>query len=123
MRLNKAFLSIFGLVVLSSCVTIPNTMVCTAAGRLSVGAICAETLTAKTSDMTFDQYIAFLEPQPAISGLPERSGALCQSSDDWNKMKTALEQACRELGAACSNDTKASIANLSKNTPKPKRFN
>lgn len=45
--------------------------------------------------MAFDEYVAFLEPNN------ERGGALCQSSEDWNKQKTALEEACRELGPRC----------------------
>ena len=90
-------------------IVIPNTEACTAAGILSAGAICAETLTNKARDLTFDEYLDFLEPQvkrpdPAHPGefLPARGGAICQSVDDWNAQKTALELACRVLGKNCT---------------------
>jgi hypothetical protein len=95
---------------LSGCVSIkvPNTEVCTVAGILSEGAICAETQTHKTRDMTLDQFLDFLLPTDA------HGGAICQSADDWNKMKTALEQACRELGTQCSLEIHAAISRASK---------
>lgn len=52
--------------------------------------------------MTLNEYIDFLEPQPAHGGNPARAGAICESAADWTKKKTALEQACRELGRRCS---------------------
>lgn len=89
--------------LLSSCVTIPNTTACSVAGRLDAGMLCAETGTPRTSSMDLAQTIYFLEPQPSPSpGMTPRAGAICQSAEDWNKVKTALEQACRELGSKCS---------------------
>lgn len=35
--------------------------------------------------------------------------AICQSSDDWSKDHTALEEACQKLGAACSYDIRKMI--------------
>lgn len=116
----------FGLAVsLSACngIRIENTTVCTVAGKLSAGMICAETLTPKTGDLSFEQAVEFLEPQferpdPAQPGkvLPARAGALCQSSADWNKMKTALEQACEKMGDNCSKDIRTDLKSFSAKT-------
>lgn len=64
--------------------------------------------------MTFDEYIAFLEPQLAdpSKNLTARGGAICQSASDWNKLKTSLEQACKILGNNCSFEIKTSIDQL-----------
>jgi hypothetical protein len=100
---KKSLLAMFILMALSSgCATvrIPNTRVCTTAGVMSQGAICAETLTGTTQELTLDEWIAFLEPTD------KRAGALCQSTEDWNKQKIALELACRKLGKACSLEVK-----------------
>lgn len=107
------------ILTLNGCVTVPNVRICTAAGDLTSGAICAETQTGKTSDMTLDQFIEFLEPQPERPDpdhpgqtLPARGGAICQSTDDFTREKTALEKACRELGSACSMEMRAAIQSL-----------
>jgi hypothetical protein len=105
---------LFGLTALelSACVTgtvtVPNTRACTVAGVISAGAMCAETITGIQSDLSFDEFLDFLEPQeerpdPAHPGqtLPARGGAVCQSASDWGAQKTALEQACRILGRRC----------------------
>lgn len=97
-RTLKRFLqSTLALVLLSSCVTVPNVKVCSVAGVMTAGAICAETISGKTSEMDFNQLIDFLEPQQN----PKRAGAVFMSSEDFNKVKTALEEACRELGPKC----------------------
>jgi hypothetical protein len=87
---------------LASCVTVvPNTTQCTVAGSFEAGAICAETNTGIISEMTPDEFIAFLLPSDGyLTGKP-RAGAVCQSAADYNAMKTALEQACRILGKRC----------------------
>ena len=87
-------------------VQIPNTEFCTVAGTISAGAICAETITHKTRDMTFDEFLEFIEPSQ------NRGGALCQSAEDSAKLKTALEQACRLLGGRCSYEIRRTIATL-----------
>lgn len=88
-------------VLFSGCVTVRDGVVCTAAGQVSDGAVCSHTIQDKTFDMTFEEYIAFLEPQPETSDSPGRGGAVCMSSEDFQNMKTALEQACRYLGNKC----------------------
>ncbi len=120
MRRKALFLSLFVFMAFeSACVTVPNVGACSVAGTLSAGAICAETLTDKKWEMTLDEFLDFLEPQPERQDpadvskiLPARAGAICQSADDWNAMKTALEQACRELGSRCSYQVKQAIVSL-----------
>ena len=85
--------------MVSGCVTIPNTRQCQVSGVLDAGMICAENLTGIKSEMNLEQVIEFLEPQSLPS---PRAGAICMSPDDFNAMKTALEQACRDLGERCS---------------------
>lgn len=128
------FLSLFvSALALSSCMTVPNTTTCTAAGTMSAGLICAETLTDKTRELTFEEMIDMLEPQDArecvpLEGLsvcasspdpasasvklPARGGAIVQSAEDWNKNKTALEEACRLLGGQCSYEVQKAIGRM-----------
>jgi hypothetical protein len=94
--IKRSFLSLCALLLSGCAITVPNTRVCSIAGVISAGANCAWTLSEQTEEMTLDQFIEFLEPNDT------RGGAICQSSDDWNKMKTALEQACKKLGPNCS---------------------
>lgn len=44
--------------------------------------------------------------------LPARGGAIMQPAEDWNKLKTALELACRALGKHCTYDMKLAIGTL-----------
>lgn len=118
-KLRLLSLSVF--MVLSGCraghVVVPNTEACTAAGVIAAGAICAETITGATRDMTVDEFFDFLEPKaepsPNPSNIPSRAGAVCQSSDDWNSQKTALEVSCRILGKNCTYELKQVIKNMS----------
>lgn len=96
--------------LLEGCVTIPNTTSCTVAGRFSEGMICAEAQTDKTFDLTFKEAVEFLEPKPEA----HRAGAICQSAEDFGKIKDALEKACRELGNNCTYEIKHAIQNLVK---------
>lgn len=98
------------LLALVSCagITLPNTKVCSVSGYLQDGMICAETLTTKTSEMTFDETISFLEADIDT----KKPAALCQSASDWNKIKTALDQACELLKKRCTKEIKEQIASL-----------
>jgi hypothetical protein len=112
------------------CVTVPNARGCSAGGSLARGAICGENLTDKKWDLTFAEYLDMLEPQeerdcvqvqgmtvcaehPAADAtpahLPKRAGAVCRSAEDDQAIHTALEQACRELGKACSYEIKKAL--------------
>ncbi len=117
MSKKKIFLNTFVLILLANCASteVPNTEVCAVAGVLSAGMDCAETLTAKTRSMDLHQAITFLEPQEEITNpdgtvTPARGAALCQSSEDWGEMKTALEQACKILGPRCTYEMHQAIA-------------
>lgn len=95
----------------SGCVTIPNTRECTAKGRLLDGAMCAETITGRQIEMTFEEYLAFLEPTPERPGAPARGGAICRSAEDFTRQKNALEKACRLLGNRCTYEMRMVIQN------------
>ena len=79
------------------------------------GMNCADTLTPNTREMTLEETIKFLEPQEPIlseSGeviIPGRSGAICQSSEHYNEIKTDLEVACKKLGKRCTYEMKENI--------------
>lgn len=75
--------------------TIHNEKVCAVAGTVSAGAICAETLSNKTSDLSFEQFLDFLEASSS------HGAAVCMSAADFNTLKTDLELACRKLGSQC----------------------
>jgi len=83
---------------------------------MAAGADCTHTLAAQTRELDIDEFIQFLEPQPERPDpdhpgqmLPARGGAMCQSADDWGKQKTALEQACKELGDRCTYEIRTMI--------------
>ena len=105
----KLFLSSFVLVLASCSITIPNTRVGATSGMMTAGADCAWTLSDETSELNLDEWIAFLEPQEGSGAVPARGAAICQSAEDWNRQKTALEQACRKLGRWCTMEVKAKV--------------
>lgn len=106
------------LALLSGCagVTTPNTRECTVAGIVQAGMDCAMTNTGEISEMTFEEMVEWLEPQPErvdpVTGktLPARAGAVCRSDDDFTRQKIALEQACELLKSRCTPELKAAIA-------------
>lgn len=102
-------LSLFALLLLASCggcITVPETRACAVAGVMSAGANCAYTLSGKTEELSLGEFLEFLEPTD------DRGPAICQSSDDFNKMKTALEQACKKLGPRCSYELRSDIKRM-----------
>lgn len=79
---------------------------------------CANTLSPETSELTFAQTVEFLEPQPEFTNpegvhFPARGAALCQSAEDWTKLKIVIEQACLKLGKGCTKEAKENIAQVS----------
>lgn len=106
------WLSLFttALLSLNGCVsvTVQDVTVCSVAGKLMAGAICATTISGKKTEMPLGTLIDMLEPQqerpdPSNAGktLPQRGGALIMSADDWGKMKNTIEVMCREMGSSC----------------------
>jgi hypothetical protein len=115
-------LSLFS-IISSGCVhiTVPETEACTVAGDQTAGAFCAKSISGSTRNMNLDEWIEFITPQlerpdPEHAGqvLPARGGAVCQSELDYGRIKTTLEQACRELGNDCSYELKATIKTMEK---------
>lgn len=105
MGTQKAYLGLFVFLCSTSCgINVYNTRQCSVAGYISNGMDCAYTLSDKTEQMNFHDSLIFLEPQverpdpnDPSKTLPARGGAICQSSEDWGKNKTSLEQACKKL--------------------------
>jgi hypothetical protein len=114
---------------------VPNVTDYSVAGKLSKGGIAAETQTDKTFFLTFKETIDFLEPQKervcspipntticaenppewAVKvTLPARAGAICRSAEDYSKIKTVLDQACRDMGASCTYEIQQAIDALAR---------
>lgn len=114
---KKHLLYLLSLLLSGCTVTIPNIKLCSTAALMSAGADCSETLTDTTSELTLDQWLEFLEPQLEkidVNGVvtPARGSAMCMSSDDFSKLKTAMEQLCRKVGSACSPEQKKTISDV-----------
>ncbi len=96
--------------LLGSCntitVSIPNVTDCSVAGKLSNGGFCAESNTSKITILSYDEYMAFLEPSAT------KGAAICQSSADYGALKTALDDACRAMGDGCTLEVKAQIKHM-----------
>lgn len=121
MRVQRLCSSLLALLTLSACsIQVKDTEVCAAAGLVSAGASCAHTLSDDHRELSFEQFIDFLEPQPQRPNpsdpktpLPARGAALCMSPDDWNSLKTSLEEACKKLGGGCSYEMKQKLSDAS----------
>lgn len=118
MRPEK-LLPVLFVTTLSACVTVPVTESCTVLGKLSDGASCVSSQGGVVRDLTLDEYLDFLTPQPELvdpkdpsKKPPARAGAICESASDWNKKKIALEQACRSLGSRCNYETRQAIQRM-----------
>lgn len=127
----KSFLSLSVLLLLVNCGTtsVPDTEACTVAGVIQAGMSCSHTLTPQTREADQAALFEFLEPQPerpdpANPGeiLPARGGAVCQSAEDWNKLKTAAETACNLLKWRCTYEIKEAIRAMSKIEDLTKRW-
>ena len=115
-------LSLLASALLSSCahITVPDTEVCAVAGLIDAGADCVHTIQSGRRSMSLEQLIVFLEAQPEYvdaDGVwhPARGAALIMSADDWNKMKTTLEQACEKLGNQCTYEMRATYETIKNN--------
>ncbi len=110
----KALLSLFLLLNLSCAVQVPNVKACATAGVFSAGADCVTTISGEHTELSFDQWLEFLEPQPEKkkddgSVIPERGAAVCLSSDDWTSLKTAIMKLCEKVGTWCKKEEKEKI--------------
>lgn len=93
----------------SSCVTIKDKKVCAVAGVLSAGANCSNFISNDTEEMSFDQFLDFLEPRIETPTSTGKGAALCMSSEDFGEMKTEIETMCRMLGDRCAYSTKKAM--------------
>lgn len=119
--LKMLLLSWFTLVIvlaLNGCKTaaivVPDTEACTVAGVIAAGAMCSNTVSTASRDMTMDQFFDWLEPVLDAPDVPGHGGAICESANDWNHKKTTLEQACRILGSSCTYEMHQMIDGMSK---------
>ncbi len=104
--------------LLSSCssIPIPNARICGVSGVFAAGMDCTKILTGEISQMNVNETLDWLEPSPQHPDpsdptkiIPARGAAICQSVDDWNAFKTALEQACTALGDKCDREAKSNF--------------
>jgi len=101
----------------SSCtkVEIPNIRICAVSGIMAAGADCGYTLSDKSEQLTLTEFIEFLEPS-AVPG-KEKGAALCQSVEDFVKLKIALEQACAK-SRACTEEVVEQLEAISRRIKK-----
>lgn len=119
MKTKLHFLTLLSL-LLSGCsaIQVQDTVVCATAGIMAAGGSCAHTLTEETYDLDLNGWLDFLEPKAEftdpITGkvTPARGAALCQNADDWNKIKTSLEQACKILGKRCTYEQRKALKDV-----------
>lgn len=97
------------LLLISSCasITLPDTELCGIKGQLQHGMMCSTTVSKKERELSFDQAIDFLHATES------HGPALCQSSEDWTKLKNTIEAACVLLGKRCKKKLKKNIKELS----------
>ena len=121
MQKLQLVLSFVGTLFVSSCATVqvPVIEACTVNGRITNGALCGNSADDVVREITFGELVKMLEPQPEwvdpVSGnkIPERGGAWITSNEDFTKVKTALDQACRLLKNRCTYEIKKTIETLS----------
>lgn len=79
----------------------PDIRVYAVSGRLQAGMDWAQTGSSATGEISMAEAIKFLE-----------GGALCMSSKDYKRQKTAIEEACYRLGDTCTYETKQAISKV-----------
>jgi hypothetical protein len=94
-NIKKLWLLLFISLVNTGCVTIPNVEVCSVAGSMTAGSDCDQTLVSSPKRISLEETVAVLE-----------GGGVFMTADAFGQMKTALEEACRELGKRCKKEIK-----------------
>jgi len=117
MFIKKNWLFLLSLMFSGCAVTIPDLTICATSGLMSAGADCVHTLKDEPSSLTLDQWLAFLEPvleSTDAAGIitPGRGAAICMADADFTKLKIAMEQACKLLGAKCNKEVTTNIAQV-----------
>lgn len=101
-NIRRLLLSLLGILALSSCrVSFPDVQLCSVAGVIMAGADCSYTGHEENSEMQAKEFIDWLE-----------NGAICMSSADRAREKSAIESACVKLGNACSFEVKQLIQTM-----------
>lgn len=106
--------TILSLFLAGCSVQLPNIRVCATSGTILAGADCAWTNSDDTEELTFEEWMDFLEPRPDSKDAKGRKikghgAALCVSPSDWTRQKNALESACVKLGNACTLEMKSAL--------------
>ena len=104
-NVRKLLLSLLGIQLLNSCshVTVPDIQLYSVAGDLQAGADFVYTGHDEVGEVSMHEIIAILE-----------DGAVCMSSDDFKRNKTAIEQSCYKLGNACSYEVRQAISDFNR---------
>ena len=121
--LPRKFVACSSLLLLScQPIVIKNYRECVASGSVLAGADCAETNTGRITQMDFEAFVEWLEPQntrpdPDRPGemLPARAGAVCRSDEDFTAQKIAIEQACAILKKRCTPEMRDAIRQNAQN--------
>lgn len=118
--MSRLFLSLSLLLTASCSVKIKDVKACATAGVFSAGADCVTSISGLRSELSFDEWLEFLEPQPEKklpdgTVVPERGSAICVSSDDWTALKTAIMKLCEKVGSWCTKEAKEEIQRAEEN--------
>ena len=95
-----------GCTILSGCATVrvPNVEWCSSIGAF--GAVCQSSLSDDSRQLTLDEWLDWLEADLHIN----RGPALCVSSNDFTRLKIAIEQLCYKAGRMCTRETRRKLA-------------
>ena len=101
--------------IISSCCTsvtmkIPDLIACTAAGNITDGADCSTINSGVHTQLTGDQFIAWLNPS-SLQG-NTHAAAIAFSAQDAGRLITLLDTTCTELKKNCTLEMQAQISNL-----------
>lgn len=100
-------------ITLANCSTIRVPSVEWCASRGGKGALCQDSHDKKRNRvLTLEQWYDFLTPKA------DKGPALCLSSEDFSKNKTAIEQMCARLKDRCTIEMKKEIQSYDQNIRK-----
>jgi hypothetical protein len=85
----------------SGCVSYPNFKSCAVAGALSAGSFCHENISGVQTDLPFEETLDLIEGHSIIIPLEE-----------FEKIKTFMDQACRELGPRCALEARSALKSV-----------
>lgn len=71
MRARLLCLLLLSLAGSTGCITVGDRVMCSPAGSIAAGGICTHLLTSETHDLTFNEFVDYLEPQEARECIPK----------------------------------------------------